>query len=70
MDTTVTSTVPSIKVGDKGEVITALRPSGKVSINGEYFDVVTEGEFMEKGTPIMVTQASGNRIVVTREPTS
>jgi len=70
LDTTVTSTVPTIKVGDKGEVITALRPSGKVSINGEYFDVVTEGEFMEKGTPIMVTQASGNRIVVTREPTS
>ncbi|MFP4014138.1 MAG: NfeD family protein [Chitinispirillaceae bacterium] len=55
------------RVGNKGTTITSLRPAGKVSVEGEIYDVVAEGEFMDSGTPIIVSQIQGNRIVVNRE---
>ncbi|MCL2690137.1 MAG: ATP-dependent Clp protease proteolytic subunit [Chitinispirillia bacterium] len=58
--------VPS--VGDRGKVITQLRPSGKICINGEECDVVTEGQFIDKGTEVVVLQIQGNRIVVSVAP--
>lgn len=54
-------------VGDIGIAMTFLRPSGKIKINGEIFDVVTDGEFMEKDTPVKVTAIKGNRIIVSRK---
>ncbi len=53
-----------VSVGDKGIAMTLLRPSGKMKINGDMIDVVTENEFMEKGTPIVVKEIKGNRIIV------
>ncbi|HKK99827.1 MAG TPA: NfeD family protein [Desulfotignum sp.] len=50
--------------GKQGEVITDLRPSGTVMIEGKRLDAVTDGEYMDAGTPVVVTQVSGNRIVV------
>ncbi|MFP4162885.1 MAG: NfeD family protein [Chitinispirillaceae bacterium] len=57
-------------VGDKGVTITSLRPSGKVSVDGEIYDVVAEGEFLDKDAPVVVSQIQGNRIVVNREVAS
>lgn len=54
------------KVGDTGIVFTFLRPSGKAKIGNEVFDVITEGEFLEKGTPVEIMEIIGNRIVVRR----
>ena len=54
-------------VGDSGMAMTFLRPSGKVKISGEIFDVVTDGEFMEKDTPVTITAIKGNRIIVSRK---
>ncbi len=54
-------------VGDRGETVTSLRPSGKVSVEGEIYDVVAEGEFIDSGTHIVVSQVQGTRIVVSRE---
>ena len=56
------------EVGDIGIALTSLRPSGKAKFKGESFDVITEGEFMEKGTPVKISEIKGNRIIVSREP--
>ena len=55
-------------VGDRGKVITQLRPSGKICIDGEECDVVTEGQFIDKGAEVVVIQIQGNRIVVSIAP--
>jgi len=55
-----------IKTGDRGVAKTYLRPSGKADINNDLFDVVTESEFIEKGTSIVVSSKKGNRIIVSR----
>jgi membrane-bound serine protease (ClpP class) len=55
-----------LSVGETGIAMTFLRPSGKVKIKGEIFDVVTEGEFMEKGTPVVISKIKGSRVIVSR----
>jgi membrane-bound serine protease (ClpP class) len=56
------------RVGDRGTAMTFLRPSGKVKIKDAFFDVITEGEFIEKGTPVRILEIKGNRIIVSKEP--
>jgi len=60
------SETAKIKIGDRGVAITYLRPSGKADINDDLFDVVSESEFIEKGTSIVVSSIKGNRIIVSR----
>ncbi|UJF35076.1 NfeD family protein [Paenibacillus hexagrammi] len=48
----------------EGTAITPLRPAGTALIGDARVDVVTDGEFIEKGKPIKVTYVEGNRIVV------
>ncbi len=55
-----------IVVGDKGIADSFLRPSGRMRIKTGFFDVITEGEFIERGTPIKVLYIKGNRIIVTK----
>ncbi|MCF8113891.1 MAG: serine protease [Desulfotignum sp.] len=50
--------------GKKGKAITDLRPSGTVMIEKKRLDAVTDGEYVDAGTPVVVTLVSGNRIVV------
>jgi membrane-bound serine protease (ClpP class) len=51
-------------VGQEGRALSALRPSGVADIGGERIDVVTSGEFVERGRGIRVTAVDGTRIVV------
>ena len=51
-------------VGQTGVAISVLRPSGEAKIGDCRYDVITEGEMIEKGTPIEVRRVEGNRIVV------
>ncbi|MBN1130488.1 MAG: ATP-dependent Clp protease proteolytic subunit [Chitinispirillaceae bacterium] len=53
--------------GDSGVVVTALRPAGRAKINNEEYDVVADGEFVEKGAAITISMIDGGRIVVIRE---
>lgn len=53
-------------VGLEGETNTDLMPSGKGTFNGNYFDIVTNGEFIAKGEAVRITQHEGSRIVVER----
>ena len=47
-----------------GTALTSLRPSGSVVINGKRVDVVTEGPFIERGSPVKVVEVEGARVVV------
>ncbi len=48
----------------KGKSVTDLRPAGTAEINAQRLDVVTDGEYIEAGTSIVVVSVTGNRIVV------
>ena len=54
-------------IGDTGLAMTPLRPSGKARMGDEIFDVITEGEFLEKGTPIIISEIRGNRVIVSKK---
>lgn len=55
-------------VGRVGTAATVLRPTGAMEIDGERVDVVTEGAFVEAGTPVRVLYVQGARVVVAAEP--
>lgn len=48
----------------KGTAVTDLRPAGMAQINSQRVDVVTDGDYIEADTPVIVTGVAGNRIVV------
>ena len=50
--------------GAIGTADTDLRPSGRVRFSKGVVDVVSEGEWIPKGTQVRVTLAKGNRVVV------
>lgn len=51
-------------IGSRGVATTHLRPAGKAEIEHRLLDVIAEGEPLEQGTPIVVVDAHGNRVVV------
>jgi membrane-bound serine protease (ClpP class) len=51
-------------LGQTGEALSVLRPSGEARIDGQRYDVMTGGEMIEKGAAIEVRRVEGNRIVV------
>lgn len=51
-------------VGSRGKALTRLRPAGVAEIGGKRVDVVTEGDWVERGTAIEVIQDTGYRRVV------
>lgn len=50
--------------GAKGIALTALHPTGKIEVNNNTLDVVTDGGFIEKGQTVEIIEIRGNRIVV------
>ena len=50
--------------GKTGVAITPLRPAGTIEIDGVRLDVLTQGEFIEKGKKVEVIKIEGNRIIV------
>ena len=51
-------------VGELGVAESVLRPSGKALFNRQLVDVVTEGDYLDPGTPVEVIRLEGNRIMV------
>jgi len=56
-----------VKAGELGTASTFLRPAGKARFGERDIDVVTEGDFIEKGTRVKILAVKGNRVVVTEE---
>jgi len=51
-------------LGKQGVLLSDCRPAGKARIEGEKVDVVSDGDFMKKGTAVEVIQVEGSRVVV------
>jgi len=54
----------SVNVGELGEVISTLRPTGKAKFGDAIVDVVAEAEFLDNGTAVEIIEIHGNRVVV------
>lgn len=50
--------------GDTGMAYTFLRPSGKIKIGHAKIDAITDGEFVDKGTAVVVDRIEHNQVVV------
>jgi len=53
-------------VGSSGIAATDLKISGTIEINDQRFDAVTQGEFIEKGTAVVIKENRGNYFVVSK----
>jgi membrane-bound serine protease (ClpP class) len=51
-------------VGQTGKSITHLRPAGRALINGEPFEVQSEGDFIEIDRALTVLRVAGNKVFV------
>jgi membrane-bound serine protease (ClpP class) len=73
LDTTLASShadsheAREVRVGELGKAATFLRPAGKARFGERDIDVVTEGDFIEKGAKVKILVIKGNRVVVTEE---
>lgn len=56
-----------IDVGSRGVAETDLRPSGVARIRERRVDVVTDGEYISRGSRVIVVAVEGTRVVVRRE---
>lgn len=51
-------------IGKQGVAHTMLRPAGIAEFDGVKLSVVSEGDFIEKDTPVRVERVEGKRIIV------
>ena len=58
------STTKAGYVSNDGVAHTTLRPAGIAKIDGNLVDVVTEGDFIDAGSPIVVLRVVGGRNIV------
>jgi len=56
--------------GQRGVVVSTLRPAGIARIDGRRVDVVSRGEMIESGSAVRVLSVEGNRVVVVRDQDS
>lgn len=56
--------IPEAYMNKQGRAATDLRPSGMALIEGKRLDVVTDGDYIEADTPVIVTRVTGNQIIV------
>ncbi len=64
MTTPSESQTADVKVGDRGQVVSILRPTGKARFGDAIVDVVAEAEFLDTGTEVEIIEIRGNRVVV------
>lgn len=51
-------------IGREGTAATVLRPSGKVTIDGEFYDGISESGFIEKGKKVVVVRFENAQVYV------
>jgi membrane-bound serine protease (ClpP class) len=62
------TTALGVKPGDTGVAHSFLRPSGKILINHKKIDAVTQGEFIDQGTAVVIHRVDQNRVIVKPKP--
>ena len=53
-------------LGQKGIVVSKLRPAGTIEIGEEKFDVISKWEFIDVGDNVEVVEIIGNKIIVNK----
>ncbi|MEW6655000.1 MAG: NfeD family protein, partial [Bacteroidota bacterium] len=54
-------------VGINGSAMTDLRPSGTALLNGLRVDVITDGDYISRGSDIIVIRVEGSKVVVEKK---
>ena len=54
----------SYLVGKNGILHTSCKPVGKLDVDGQIYTVVTDGDYLEKGTEVYVSQVDGTTIII------
>ena len=58
---------PDHWIGMEGITVTALRPAGQIEIDGTRLNAASSGEFIAKGSPVLVTGMEGDHYVIRRK---
>jgi membrane-bound ClpP family serine protease len=53
--------------GASGIVVSTLRPSGKIDVDGKYYDAMSTGGFIEKGEKVEVLRIEGSQVIVNKD---
>jgi membrane-bound serine protease (ClpP class) len=53
-------------VGETGQALTPLSPSGTVLLHGNEMDALSDGDYVDAGSAVQVTDISGARLVVSK----
>ena len=64
LETAVSTPILSNLVGKAGTAATVLRPSGKVIVDGDYYDGISESGFIEKGAKVTVVRFENAQVYV------
>lgn len=54
-------------VGTEAEAFTSLRPGGKIRIEHQLYDALTEGNYIERGEKVIVSKIQGSAIIVAKK---
>ena len=54
-------------IGKEGTAVTALRPAGQIEIGGTRLNAASTGDFIKKGTPVLVTGTEGDHYVIRKK---
>lgn len=54
-------------LGHEGTAVSDLRPAGVAEIDGRRVDVVSRGDFIERGSAVVVSAVTGNQIIVRKK---
>ncbi len=54
-------------IGMEGVAVTSLRPAGQIEIDGKRLNAASTGDFVEKGSAVLVTGMEGDHCVIKRK---
>jgi len=54
----------ALYVGKAGRALTVLAPSGTVEVDGQRLEAFSADGFVERGAPVLVTEADAGRVTV------
>ena len=55
---------PDHWIGKEGVAVTALRPAGQIEVGGVRLNASSSGDFVAKGSPVLVTGSEGDHYVI------
>lgn len=55
---------PDHWIGKEGVAVTALRPAGQIEVGGVRLNASSNGDFVAKGSPVLVTGSEGDHYVI------